>query len=325
MNEIQTTVIDTLTIEILILKQQTAQNIIEIGKRLIAAKESLPHGEWGKYLDEKVDFSETSAKRFMRVAREFSNSPALVDLGSSKLFALLDVPSEEREEFVQVNSVDEMTTRELQKAIKERDEALKTLDTAKRIAIEKSEEAKKSYDEKCSAESKVRTVDAVLRETQKDVENLQNALRKQKEKSAADIAELQSFIGEAKASGNDEEVSRLQASLQEIQNDLDGSAHKIDELEEQLKAKPIDVITAEPVIIEKVPEETLRELEELRNKAGQNNTQPVIKFKIYFEALQKTFRDELEVMAEIKEDYPETYEKCKNAISDLISKMAERL
>ena len=332
MNEIQTTVIDTLTIEILILKQQTAQNIIEIGKRLVSVKESLPHGEFGNYLKEKVVFSERTAQNFMKVAREFSNTKALADLEPTKVYALLDLPSEEREDFVsashevngKVKTVDEMTTRELQKAIKERDEAVKTLEAAKRIAIEKSEEAKKHYDEKCNAESERRTTDAVLRETQKDVENLQNSLRKQKEKSAEDIAELQSFIGEAKASGNDEEVKLLQASLQEIQNDLDSSAHKIDELEAQL-AKPIDVITAEPVVIEKIPEEVQRELEELRSKTSQNTTQPVIKFKIYFEELQNVFRNELEVMDEIKKEYPETYEKCKSAIANLISKMSERL
>jgi len=34
---------------------------------------------------------------FMRVAREFENRPALVDLGESKIFALLDLPLDDRE------------------------------------------------------------------------------------------------------------------------------------------------------------------------------------------------------------------------------------
>ena len=315
MNEIQTTVIDTLTIEILILKQQTAQNIIEIGKRLITIKEGLPHGEWGKYLDEKVEFGKSTANNFMRVAKEFSNLQAIGSLPQTKVFALLELPQEERDEFIANNKVDEMTTRELQQAIKDRDKAEKEKEIYA-SAMKKAEDAKFISDN-------------LLRESKEaakiDIKKLKDSLKEEKEKSSAEIAKLQSFIGEAKDSGNDEEVLRLQASLHELQNDVDSSAHKIDELEEQLKAKPIDVITAETVIIEKVPEEIERELQELRSKAGQNNTQPVIKFKIYFEALQKTFRDELEVMAEIKEDYPETYEKCKNAISDLISKMAERL
>lgn len=102
-------------------KQQTAQNIIEIGKRLIKIKEKLPHGEWGNFLKEKVDFTERTAQRFMRVANEFSNPTTLSDLGQSKLFALLDLPSDEREEFIsqphevngQTKTIDEMTSREL--------------------------------------------------------------------------------------------------------------------------------------------------------------------------------------------------------------------
>ena len=36
----------------------------------------------------------------MRVATEFSNLQAIGDLGQTKIFTLLDVPIEEREEFI---------------------------------------------------------------------------------------------------------------------------------------------------------------------------------------------------------------------------------
>lgn len=103
-------------------------DIIEIGKRLIKVKESLPHGEWGIYLKEKVDFSPRSARRFIQVATEFGNRSAMTTLEPTKIFALLDIPSEERENFIsqshevngQTKTVDEMTSRELQKVIKEK-------------------------------------------------------------------------------------------------------------------------------------------------------------------------------------------------------------
>lgn len=123
--------INNLTAEILILKQQTAQNIIEIGKRLIKVKESLPYGEWGKYLEKKVNFSQPTASRFIRSAETFKDYSTLNNLTQSKIFALLDVPSEEREDFItsphevngEVKTVDDMTTRQLQQAIKEKKEA----------------------------------------------------------------------------------------------------------------------------------------------------------------------------------------------------------
>lgn len=126
--ELSTMEINTLTAEILILKQQTAQSIIEIGKRLMLVKENLPHGEFGKYLKEKVDFTDRTAQNFIRVATEFSNTKAIADLSITKVYALLDLPTEEREGFLstsheingQTKTVDEMTTRQLQQAIKEK-------------------------------------------------------------------------------------------------------------------------------------------------------------------------------------------------------------
>ena len=106
---------------------------------------------------------------------------------------------------------------------------------------------------------------------------------------------------------------------------MDSSAHRIDELETQLKEKATDVITAEPVIIEKIPEEVTKELQELREKLSQGGDNSVIKFKIYFAELQVTFKNQLEVMAKIKESDSETYEKCKRNVSVLINRMSECL
>lgn len=126
--------IEQLTTEILIYKQQTAANIIEIGKRLNQVKELLPHGEWGRWLEEKVDFTDRTAQRFMKIANEFPTS--MSHLGSGKLFKLLDVPQEERETFIEQNPVDEMTTRELQAAIKAKKEAERKAKEAEHRAFE---------------------------------------------------------------------------------------------------------------------------------------------------------------------------------------------
>lgn len=46
------------------------------------------------------DFKRSTAQNFMRVANEFSNCSVLSSLQPTKIFALLDVPSEDREEFI---------------------------------------------------------------------------------------------------------------------------------------------------------------------------------------------------------------------------------
>lgn len=106
--------------EIITLKNQTAQNIIQIGYKLIEAKEKLPHGEWGGWLSDRINFSQRTANQFMRIAKEFgSNSQSISDLEITKVGLLLDVPSEIREEFIENHDLKSMSTRELKKVIKE--------------------------------------------------------------------------------------------------------------------------------------------------------------------------------------------------------------
>lgn len=154
--------IEQITLEINFYKEQTAQNIIEIGKRLIEAKQRLPHGAWIPWLRDRVDFSEDSAQRFMKIAREYSNTAALRYLPYSKLLALLQVPEDEREEFMQAThlvrgeekTVDEMSQRELQTAIKAREDAEKAQRAAEKKLAEKQYEvtraeeiSKRNYDD----------------------------------------------------------------------------------------------------------------------------------------------------------------------------------
>jgi len=123
--------IDAITGEILELKTRAGESILAIGQRLIEAKALLPHGEWLPWLAEKVDFSERAAQRFMRLAREWSNPTMLSDLGANKALAMLALPAEEREEFIaeahvvdgEEKSVNNMSVRQLEQAIRERDEA----------------------------------------------------------------------------------------------------------------------------------------------------------------------------------------------------------
>ena len=122
--------------EINFYKQQTATGIIEIGKRLIEAKKQIQHGQWGKWLEEKVSFSQRTANQFMRVATEFSNSQSISNLGVRKLFLLLDVPADKREEFIDHNNLEDMTTRQLQKEVENLKNKPLEIDELKIIDIE---------------------------------------------------------------------------------------------------------------------------------------------------------------------------------------------
>lgn len=131
--------IETITGEILEAKRAGGEAILTIGRGLMEAKAMLPHGEWLPWLEERVEFSEKAAQNFMRIARHYSNPQALADLGATKALMLLAIPDEMRDEFVSTphmvngeeKTVIDMTSRELDAAIKERDAALKAAEQAK--------------------------------------------------------------------------------------------------------------------------------------------------------------------------------------------------
>ena len=69
--------IDTITTEIKTIEMQVAKmaiyGCIEIGKRLVEAKEIVGHGGWGKYLEENVRYSQQWATNLMNLYREYGH------------------------------------------------------------------------------------------------------------------------------------------------------------------------------------------------------------------------------------------------------------
>ena len=115
--------IEVITGELLDAKRAGGEAILTIGRCLIEAKDMLRHGEWLPWLNEQVELSERTAQKFMKLAREWSNPNTLADLGASKALMLLALPEGERDAFLEDHNVIDMSARQLEQAIKERDEA----------------------------------------------------------------------------------------------------------------------------------------------------------------------------------------------------------
>lgn len=107
---------------------------IEIGGKLCEAKSMVPHGEWGNWLLKNVEYQQSTAENLMNIYKEYGtgqirmgdtwrNSETFKKLTYTQHLALLKIPYEERQEFAEENNVSEMSTRQLQQAIRERDEA----------------------------------------------------------------------------------------------------------------------------------------------------------------------------------------------------------
>lgn len=198
----------SLTAEIKVYKAQTGACLIEIGRRLIRAKELLSHGDWLPWLENEVEFSERTAQRFMKVAENYSNPTPVSDLGMSKALSLLMLPEAEREEFIaqphEVNGVQktvaEMSKRELEQLIRERDEAQRKCAALAKEMNEQIEEQRTVYDvDMADARAKLAEAENRAKGYELKLENV-NA------KAAADLQQA------------DEEARALRAQLEFLQN-----------------------------------------------------------------------------------------------------------
>ncbi|MBR0293461.1 MAG: DUF3102 domain-containing protein, partial [Acidaminococcaceae bacterium] len=54
-------------------RKMVLNNSIEIGKRLCEAKEMVPHGEWGSWLEKEVNFKQSTANNLMRIYTEYGD------------------------------------------------------------------------------------------------------------------------------------------------------------------------------------------------------------------------------------------------------------
>ncbi len=126
--------LDMVAAEIRTFTASMLNNVIEIGRRMVEAKEMLPYGEFGAWIQENTGYSLSTAHNFMRIFTEYgaaqgclfgaeAESQTFGKLSYTKALALLSLPAAEREEFVEEHDVETMSTRQLQQAIRERDAA----------------------------------------------------------------------------------------------------------------------------------------------------------------------------------------------------------
>lgn len=212
--------IENITSEILQLKTDAGNAIIGIGQRLIEAKELLSHGEWLPWLSDQVEFSERTAQDFMRLAREWSNPQTLADLGKAKALKLLLLPPVEREEFMEAHDVPNMSTRELEDAIRERDEAKAEAERLEKERDAALAQAKKDaeYFEKASKDADRYCDEAAKYEREvKRLRTKVNELERAPKEVYRDEAAIQKAADEARKDAEDE-IERLRAELAETRN-----------------------------------------------------------------------------------------------------------
>ena len=268
--------IETITGEILELKKTAGESILGIGQRLIEAKAMLQHGEWTAWLAEQVEFSERAAQRFMRLAREWSNPTALSDLGATKALTLLALPPEERDSFIaethvvdgEEKNVIDMSARQLEQVIKERDEA--------RLAMENAAVHAKTAEE---ARAKMEADMAMTK-------GLLEASQAEKKKAEAAVAELEKQLAEAKAAPVEVAVMQVdKEALEKAKAEAVAEVQaKLDKAKEE-KAKAVEKRKAAEEALALVQEQ-LEAAQKAEKKAAFAADKDVATFEVLFNQAQ---------------------------------------
>lgn len=243
--------IETITTEILFYSQQAGTAIIEIGNRLLEAKSQLDHGEWLPWLTERVKFSERTAQRLMKLAEGYSKSDTVTDLGTGKALALLALNPAEREEFIaekhvaggKEKTVDEMSKKELETAIRERKaaqeaeraainraDAMESQLTKEREKLKQEEERKKALSEELE-NLKAQPIPEPTGPSDEELDKI----RKNAEKEAKKKAEARISAAKDEA---DKKVVAAQEKVKQLETEVDQAHREAGQTKEQLeKAK----------------------------------------------------------------------------------------
>ena len=315
---------------------------VEIGRRLVEAKELVPYGEFESWVERETGYSSSSASNFMRLFTEYGDpqgslfGASLADpqtygkLTKSKLLLLLSVPREERAEFVKESRAEELSTRELQAAIRERDEAKRAQAEAEKRAAEAEEILRCAQDDnRAELEAAERKLVSALKEAQTDADTIAGLKQQlaelearpvevavaepdpeEIERRAAALIEETRNVAEAKVKTLEAEAKAAQEEhekrLKELQDKAKAEREK---LKEKLKAAEEKAAEAEKRGAEDVAPYKA-EAEELRKKLAMSGEE-LVTFKLRFAAWQRAYNEMRLALDKLGE---EQGEKCAAAV-----------
>lgn len=341
MNELTTNTqrgIKEITEEIIYIRN-AAQNMAlmyacEIGRRLTEAKAMLNHGEWLPWLEGKVLFSQRTAQRLMRLYSEYGNKVSelganpstLSDLSVSNALSLLALPADERESFAEEHNAAALSNSELEKLIKERDEAIKRAEEAETAKAEVEALMEETERERDEAEDKARAAVEREKDSKIDLESAQrkvNALtaeNKELKERPVDVAvevdeeAVKKAAEEARAETEKEWKAKLSEAEQAAINterELDEMKDKLREAEEKLEDAGAD---------DRAEKERLEKEVENLSKRLMMSDRTVAVFQVHFESVQKAWAELLRLHGEMS---TEQQPKMGSALKALAAKMSE--
>lgn len=311
-------------------RKETAliENYIEVGRRLEEVKAQLPHGEWGSWLESR-GYPQAKAVKLMKVFRAYgkeqqslfggeAKSQAFANLGFHKLVQLLAIEGEEdREQFVAEHDVEHMSTRELERALREREEALEAAaaakeevqglrreaDQAKKAQEKAAAKAQRLQDALSKANAAAQEAEAEHAKMLQELEELRNRPVQADTEAveAARKAAIEEMTGkvdkakEAKKKAEDKrkEAETALAAAQKELSELKAQGPQVRELTQEEK----DALTAGAV--EKAQGAANERLQALEKQLAQADPDTAA-FKVLFEGWQEAYDRMMDALERIR-------------------------
>ena len=318
---------------------------IEIGRRLVEAKEMLNHGEWLPWLERETEFSDRSAARYMKLFDEYgasqqglfgpeTNSPALSNLPISKALALLSVPESDRIEFAEQVDAEHISVRELEEKIREREAQVEALKKDVEGERNRGDEAIRA---KTEAEDLLKTQDQMLVEAKAQIAELAK-LNKELENRPHEVAvetvrdeeAIAAAAKEAREKAEAEAVKKANKLIREHDKTLKELREKLETLKKERdtlmeEAKNGSSAADQKIAAAEAEAARIRtELEEAQKKLKASSAD-VAKFGVWFTQVQNDFNRMMEALQEVYVRDPETWEKLKRGAVTLLQNLMERL
>ena len=308
--------------------------IFEIGKRLEEAKSLVGHGHWGEYLKAQVGYSQDTANKYMKVYREyqkngaFPNSDMFMNLDFSKAYKLLAVPAEERETFLQEHPVEDMTVRQLEEAIRDRDANLQAAKEQAARAEKAEAEVEKLNAAVLQQVDMLEGKDAALSQLEDAVVDLRRqaeAAAAKEAEAAAKVSELKSQLAKAKeaekAAKADLKKEKAnpqipEATMEQLRQQVaaDAAAKATEDLQKLLSDAQAQVLKAEQ------ERQQAEEAAIAAQKAAKLSGADAAVFKLLFTQVQQDFNKLMGALMKVRQSDAELGNKLTAAVQAVLDK-----
>jgi chromosome segregation ATPase len=220
--------------------------------------QELEYSSFETYCENAVGIKQALAYGYIKAYEDFGdeNSNRLEKLGIKKLRLLGTVPKEQRDEFMENNNIEEMTSRQIEAAVKDLKEKLKEAEDAKRFLQQDLKVSKQSAEH-----SQKRAYEA--ENSLRMANRLAEQQAEESKKVATKLYDLQQQLDQAKRNGDfsklkelGEKISMYQGMIKDYNQQIGNLNQQLQEKDRQLHEKPIEVAAAK-IVEEKVIEKTV--------------------------------------------------------------------